>query len=115
MGLVLYHNPRCSKSRELLGLLEERGADVEVVEYLESPPTRADLERVLAAIPDPPSALVRKDARFAELGLEADDYTDAPAVVELLLAHPELMQRPVLLVGRRGAIGRPPEQALELL
>jgi arsenate reductase len=115
MGLVLYHNPRCSKSRELLGLLEARGADVEVVDYLESPPTRADLERLLAAIPDPPSALVRQDKRFAELGLAAEDYTDAAAVVGLLLAHPELMQRPVLIAGRRGAIGRPPEQALRLL
>jgi arsenate reductase len=58
---------------------------------------------------------VRHDKRFAELGLEADDYTDAAPVIDLLLAHPELMQRPVLLAGDRGAIGRPPEQALELL
>ena len=115
MALVLYHNPRCSKSRELLGRLEERGAEVEIVEYLAHPPTRADLERLLAALPDPPAALVRQDKRFAELGLDPEDYTTAEAVTELLLAHPELMQRPILVAGRKAAIGRPAEQALALL
>jgi len=111
----LYHNPRCSKSRELLGLLEARGVGVEIVDYLETPPSRDELERLLAAIPDPPAALVRQDARFEELGLDAADYTDAAAVTDLLIAHPELMQRPVLLVGARAAIGRPAERALALL
>jgi len=102
MSLRLYHNPRCSKSRALLGLLEERGAQVEVVEYLKTPPDRAELDRLVAGVDDPPEALVRtKDARFS--------------VVALLLEHPELMQRPVLVAGDRAAIGRPPEDALRLL
>jgi arsenate reductase len=115
MSLVLYHNPRCSKSRALLARLEERGADVEIVEYLAHPPTRADLERLLAALPDPPGALVRNDKRFAELGLDPGDYTTAEEVIGLLLAHPDLMQRPILIAGGKAAIGRPAEQALALL
>ena len=115
MALVLYHNPRCSKSRELLGLLEDRKVDVEVVRYLEDTLSRSDLEHLLASLPDPPSALVRQDKRFAELGLDAARYTDAESVIALLLEHPELMQRPILVAGDRGAIGRPPEQALALL
>lgn len=115
MSLVLYHNPRCSKSRELHGLLEERGAAFDVVEYLTEPLDRADLEAILALLPGAPADLVRKDKRFAELGLDAGDYTDAAAVIELLLVHPELMQRPILRSNDRAAIGRPVDQALDLL
>jgi len=116
MSLRLYHNPRCSKSRALLGLLEERGAQVEVVEYLKTPPDRAELERLVAGVDDPPEALVRtKDARFSELGLDVAACERPASVVALLLEHPELMQRPVLVAGDRAAIGRPPEDALRLL
>jgi arsenate reductase len=113
--LTIYHNPGCSKSRGALELLRKRGMQPEVVAYLESPPRREELERFLALLPDPPGELVRKDKRFRELGLEADDYTTAPAVVELLLLHPELMQRPVVIRGERAIIARPSEKAAELL
>lgn len=113
--LVLYHNPKCSKSRGALAILEERGADYEVVEYLETPPAREDLESILDRIPDPPEALVRKDAHFAELGLDASDYHERDAVVDLLLAHPRLMQRPVAVRGERAVIARPSEKVSELL
>ena len=116
MGDVLvYHNPRCSKSRGALALLEARGIDTDVVEYLQAPPDRAALERIVDAIPDPPSALVRRDDRFRELGLDPDQYQDRDDVVALLLIHPELLQRPVLIRGERGVIARPSERALELL
>ena len=115
MSLVLYHNPRCSKSRELHGALEERGVAFEVVEYLADPLSREALEAVVSLFPDAPGDLVRKDKRFAELGLDETDYVDAASVVEVLLAHPELMQRPILRAGARAAIGRPAEQALALL
>ena len=71
-AMVVYHNPVCSKSRGALEILGDKGADVEVIEYLKAKPSRADLERIVDAIPDPPAALVRKDKRFAELGLDAE-------------------------------------------
>lgn len=111
----IYHNPGCSKSRGALELLERRGVDVEVVEYLQDPPDRAALERILELLPDDPGELVRKDKRFAELGLDADDYEKPQAVIEVLLAHPELMQRPVVIRGDRALIARPPDRVEELL
>jgi arsenate reductase len=112
---LVYHNPVCSKSRGALEILGDRGADVEVIEYLKAPPTRADLERILDAIPDDPDALVRKDKRFGELGLSAGDYTDRESVIALLLEHPELMERPVVFRGDEARICRPSEKVLELL
>jgi arsenate reductase len=111
----VYHNPVCSKSRGALEILGERGADIEVIEYLKERPSRADLERILDAIPDEPAALVRKDKRFAELGLDAADYQTRDAVVAVLLEHPELMERPVVFRGDRALICRPSERVLELL
>jgi arsenate reductase len=113
--IVVYHNPVCSKSRGALEILGERGVDVEVIEYLKTNPSRADLERILDAIPDPPSALVRRDKRFGELGLDAADYKTKEAVVALLLEHPELMERPVVFRGDDARICRPSEKVLELL
>ena len=111
----VYHNPVCSKSRGALEILGEQGVAVEVIEYLKAQPTQADLERIVDAIPDPPSALVRKDKRFAELGLDAADYETKEQVVAVLLEHPELMERPVVFRGERAVIARPSEKVLELL
>jgi arsenate reductase len=111
----VFHNPQCSKSRGALEILAERGVAADVVEYLETPPDRATLERIVDAIPDGPGALVRHDKRFGELGLDADGYTNRDAVVALLLEHPELMERPVVFVGDRAVIARPSERVLELL
>jgi arsenate reductase (glutaredoxin) len=96
-------------------ILRDRGVEFDVVEYLKQPLDRAGLERILDAIADPPDALVRKDKRFAELGLRAEGYVQRDAVVGLLLAHPELMQRPVVFRGSRALIARPSEKVLELL
>jgi arsenate reductase (glutaredoxin) len=106
--VVVYHNPRCSNSRTALALLADRGDAVDVVEYLKAPPDRATLESLLAMLVDPPADLVRHDQRFAELGLDPDGYTEPDAVVDLLVEHPELMQRPVLVSGGRATIARPP-------
>jgi arsenate reductase len=113
--MLVYHNPSCSKSRGALEILRERGVDTDVVEYLKAPPDRAALERIIAAIPDPPSALVRNDQRFKDLGLDRSDYETREAVITLLLEHPELMQRPVIFRGERAVIARPSEKVLELL
>jgi len=113
--VTLYHNPSCSKSRGALELLQERGVEHEIVPYLREPPSREVLTRLLGLLSDPPSALVRKDKRFAELGLDPDAYETEQAVVDLLLEHPELMQRPIAVRGDGAVIGRPPEQIQTLL
>ena len=111
----LLFNPRCSKARSARSLLDERGVGYELVAYLDQPPTASDLARIVAALDDEPAALVRKDDRFKALGLAAGDYTTAEAVVQLLAEHPELIERPVFVVGDRAVIGRPPERVLDLL
>lgn len=112
----IFHNPSCSKSRGALEILKEKGVDPGVVNYLDTPPDRATLERILDCIPDEPAALVRyDDKKFKELGLRAADYATRDAVISLLLEHPALMQRPVVFVGERAVIGRPPENVLDLL
>src|SRR3954447_1700770 len=113
--LTMYHNPRCSKSRGAQDILRDRGVEVEVIEYLQAHPSRDDLERILDLIPDPPAELVRKDDRFKELGLKAGDCETREQVIDVLLAHPELMQRPVIIRGNRAVIARPSEKVLELL
>ena len=113
--VLVYHNPGCGKSRGAVDILRERGVDLDVVEYLQTPPDRPTLERVLRLLAGPPADLVRKDKRFAELGLQAADYTTRDQVVALLLEHPELMERPVVIRGDRAVIARPSERVLELL
>jgi arsenate reductase len=112
----IFHNPSCSKSRGALQILQERGVDADVVKYLDTPPDRATLERILDAIEEPPGALVRTDdKKFKDLGLSAGDYTTREAVIDLLLEYPALMQRPVVFVGDRAVIARPSEKVLDLL
>lgn len=111
----IYHNPNCSKSRGTLEILQDKGVDHEVVEYLQTPPTREQLEEILSLLPDLASELVRKDKRFKELGLEAGAYETVEAVVAILLEHPELMQRPIVIKGDKAVIGRPPENVLGIL
>ncbi len=95
--------------------MQERGVEFDVIEYLKSPLGRADFERFLDLLPDEPAELVRKDKKFKELGLNADDYVTRKAVVEVLLQHPELMQRPVIIKDQKAVIARPSEKVLELL
>jgi arsenate reductase (glutaredoxin) len=96
-------------------LLSERGVEFDTVEYLKNHPTREKLEQIVAMLEEPVSELVRKDKRFKELGLNADDYADKKSVIELLLKYPELMQRPIIIRGKRAIIARPPEKMLPLL
>lgn len=113
---LIFHNPSCSKSRGAKEILEESGVAYEVIEYLKQSPTRAELERIVDLIEDPPAALVRTgDPKFKALGLDKTAYTDKLSVVDLLVEHPELMERPVVVVGDRAVIGRPPERVNELL
>lgn len=111
---VLYHNPGCSKSRGALEILNERGDEFDVVEYLTTPLSREELDRILALIEEAPEELVRKDKNWKALELDPVNYQTPARVAELLVEHPELMQRPVVIRGDRGLIARPPEKLLEL-
>jgi arsenate reductase len=112
--VTLYHNPACGKSRGAVDILRERGIACDVIEYLHHPLDRATFERFLDLLGGPPAELVRKDKRFKELGLDPAAYVTRTQVVEVLLAHPELMERPVVIRGRRAVIARPSERVLEL-
>ncbi len=112
--VTLYHNPGCKSSRGAMELLSGRKVEFETIEYLKHPPTRAALEEIIAILEGPVADLVRKDKRFGELGLKAEDYVTKHAVVALLLQHPELMQRPIVIRAGRAVIARPPEKLLGL-
>ena len=109
----LYHNPGCSKSRgalELLtGVAQRDKLDLEVIEYLKAPLNQSELLELLKLLPDEPLALVRNDKNFKALGLDIADYGSPEAISKLLVAHPELMQRPIALFNNAAAIGRPRE------
>lgn len=113
--VTLLHNSACSTSRHALDELSASGTDVEVVQYLKTPLDRTGLLGLLTKLEDPPADLVRKDPYFTGLGLDASDYTTADAVADLLVEHPRLMQRPVLIRGDRAIIGRPKERVAAFL
>lgn len=113
--VTIYHNPSCSKSRSALKILQDRGVPVEVVEYLRQPPDRATLSRIVDMVGEPAHQLVRRDDRFAELGLTPADVASRDAVIDLLEAHPELLQRPVVVLDGRAVVARPPERVHDLI
>jgi arsenate reductase len=112
--LLLLHNPRCSKSRATLALLEERGVDFDVREYLSDPLSEAELLDLGSRLGRPVAGFVRKQEKeFAASGCSGE--SDDAALARAMAANPILMERPVLVRGDRAAIGRPPENVLELL
>lgn len=114
MDLTLYHNPRCSKSREVLALLAARGLTPTVIEYLRTPLDHAALRALQDKLGVPVRALLReKEAAYAALGLDA--VQDEARLIDALVAHPELLERPILVVGDRAVIARPPSRVEELL
>ena len=113
--LVYFHNPRCSKSRKTLQLLEAHGVQPTVVEYLRTPPGEAELRRILDLLGVEPRAIMRTDeAEYREAGLD-DPTLSRDDLIRALLAHPRLIQRPIVVSGDRAALGRPPERVLEIL
>jgi len=112
---VLYHNPRCSKSRQALALLRERGVEPEIVLYLDTPPDADTLRSLLKQLGLPARALLRTgEADYTALGLD-DATLDEQALIAAMAAHPRLIERPIFVHGARAAIGRPPERVLEIL
>ena len=98
-----------------MAIAEELGVEFDVVLYLKERPDRATLESIVAKLEDPVADLVRKDSLFAKLGLNAADYVEAEPVIELLVQRPALLQRPIVVAGKRAIVGRPKERIRELL
>jgi len=112
---TIYHNPRCSKSRQTLALLEERGISPRVVDYLKTPPSAAELKAILKKLGLRPRDLMRKgEPLYAELGLKDRDLDD-DALIALMVANPILIERPIVVSGGKAAIGRPPESVIRIL
>jgi arsenate reductase len=115
MTVTIWHNPRCSKSRQTLDLLKSKGVEPTVREYLKQPPSKAEVEKLIAQVGGDPRELIRDgEAEFKALKLRKADLTKAD-IVKAIAAHPVLLQRPIVVKGTHAAIGRPPEAVLPLL
>lgn len=112
---ILYHNPRCSKSRAALELLQQRGIEPQVLRYLETPPDAEQLRQLLRQLGLTPRQLLRSgEDEYRSLGLD-NPALDDDQLIAAMASHPRLIERPILVVGQRAVVGRPPERVLELL
>ncbi len=115
MNVTIFHNPRCSKSRETLSLLQNRGIEPTIIEYLNDPPDAETLTWLLRALNRRPRELLRKgEDAYRALRLDDPSLDDA-AVIDVMVEHPVLIERPIVVNGQRAIIGRPPERVLEIL
>lgn len=113
--ITLYHNPRCSKSRQALELLRGRDIEPDIVEYLKSPPSIEELDRILRLLGLEPRELMRrKEAVYKDLALD-DESLDRHSLLQAMVEHPILIERPIAVVGDRAALGRPPQNVLDVL
>ncbi len=114
-ALTIYHNPRCSKSRQTLELINNNDAEVEIVEYLKNPPTLKQLKKILTSLNLEAQGIMRKkETEYKESGLDNASLTENEQL-ELMIANPKVMERPIVVKGKKAIIGRPPENVLELL
>lgn len=116
MTVRIYHNPRCSKSRQTLALLQERGIELEVVEYLKTPPSEAQLSDIIASLGlgTARDLMRKKEAEYKDLNLADENLTEAQ-LVQAMVNHPRLIERPIVINDGKAAIGRPPENVLDIL
>ena len=115
MKATIYHNPRCSKSRQTLAILEEKGVDIDIIEYLQTSPDKKTLSKILKQLGIAPSALIRKgESVFKELKL-ANKLDDDDALLDAMIDNPILIERPIVLANDKACIGRPPESVLDIL
>jgi arsenate reductase len=113
MTVTIYHNPRCSKSRTTLKLLQDKGIEPKIVEYLDAPPSAAELKRILRMLGISPRDLMRKK-EAKEAGLDDAGLSD-DALIDGMIAHPIVIERPIVVKGDKARLGRPPEQVLEIV
>ncbi len=115
LDITIWHNPRCSKSRQTLALLEEHGIHPKIVQYLETPPDQAAIRAVIAKMDISARELLRKgEAEYKELGLKDTTKSEAE-LIAAMAEHPRLIERPVVIHGDKAALGRPPENVLTIL
>ena len=115
MTVTIYHNPRCSKSRQTLGLLQENNVEPEIVEYLKTPPDAETLEKLLDMLGLEPRELMRKKEREYKENDLANPDLSREELIAAMVTHPKLIERPIVVQGRKAALGRPPESVLDIL
>ena len=113
MTVTIYHNPRCSKSRQALELLRAKGVEPKIVEYLKTPPDAAELGRILKLMGKSPRDIVRKK-EAAEAGIDPATMSD-DALLQAMVRHPAVIERPIVVKGAKAALGRPPEAVLRVI
>jgi len=114
MSVVIYHNPRCSKSRQTLALLQENNVAAEVVEYLKTPPSATELDSILTKLGKEPEALMRKGEDEYKEHIKGKSLNRQEAIA-LMVQYPKMIERPIVINGEKAAIGRPPESVLDIL
>ena len=115
MAVKIYHNPRCSKSRQTLAILQEQGINPQIVEYLKHPPNKAQLREILSLLNMQPRDLIRKkEPEYKQNKLDDPSLSDEQ-LIEAMIQHPKLIERPIVLSSNKAALGRPPEKVLEIL
>ena len=113
--ITLFHNPRCSKSRQTLELLQSRGVEPDIIEYLKTPPTEEELDKVLNMLGIEPRQLMRcKETEYTENNLDDESLT-RQQLIQAMVKYPKLIERPILINNNKAALGRPPEDVLEIL
>lgn len=115
MSVKIYHNPRCSKSRQTLQLLQDNGVEPEIIEYLKTPPSAEQLSEILNLLGLQPRELMRKNEQEYKATGMNDEALDHDALIAGMVATPKLIERPIVLANGKAAIGRPPESVLEIL
>jgi len=111
-NVTIYHNPRCSKSRQTLALLREQNVEPEIIEYLKTPPSESELTTIADKLGIPPAEMVRKKEASA---LKLSNTEDSAQWIARMARNPQIIERPIVVCGTRARIGRPPENILELL
>jgi arsenate reductase len=115
MSVSIYHNPRCSKSRQALQILRERAIEPHIIAYLQTPPDHATLESILQMLRMEPRELMRKkEPQYQTLGLD-EPTLSRQQLIAAMVAHPQLIERPIVINDGKAALGRPPEQIVEIL
>ncbi|WP_455204520.1 arsenate reductase (glutaredoxin) [Kaarinaea lacus] len=115
MTVTIYHNPRCTKSRQTLALLQENGVEPTIIEYLKNPPSKNQLKKILAQLDMQPRDLMRKKEKAYKDNKLDDSSLNKEQLLDAMVANPILIERPIVVCGDKAALGRPPEKVLEIL
>lgn len=112
--MKIYHNPRCSKSRQTLALIEDKGVKVEIIKYLDNIPSKEELTKIIKLLGIEPLQLIRKGEKDWKDNFKGKELSDQ-AIIEAMIAYPKLIERPIVVKDNRAILGRPPENVLDLI